>query len=62
MDHAQLTMILAEPNTKPTGSPTLQKKTDCIIGGHFYPPNGRNHFCTLFVKDENFVCKQHHKI
>eukprot|EP00957_Ditylum_brightwellii_P026035 1968552-Ditylum_brightwellii.AAC.1 len=62
MAYAKSDMMLADPNTKPTGGPTLQSKTDCVIDMQFYPPSGSDHFCTLFVKDENFVCKQQHKI
>eukprot|EP00957_Ditylum_brightwellii_P128047 9765567-Ditylum_brightwellii.AAC.1 len=61
MDYAQSTMMLSNPNTKPTGGPTLQKKTDCVIGAQFYPPTDSDHFPMLFVKDENFVYKQQHK-
>eukprot|EP00957_Ditylum_brightwellii_P142322 10843190-Ditylum_brightwellii.AAC.1 len=61
MDYAQSTMMLSDPTTKPTRGPTLQQKTDHVIGARFYPPNDSDYFCMLFVKDENFVCKQHHK-
>eukprot|EP00957_Ditylum_brightwellii_P085467 6501088-Ditylum_brightwellii.AAC.1 len=49
-----------DQNTKPTGGPTLQSKPDCVIGMPFYPPSDSDYFCTLFVKDEHFVCKQQH--
>eukprot|EP00957_Ditylum_brightwellii_P036000 2727291-Ditylum_brightwellii.AAC.1 len=62
MAYAKSEMMLADPNTKPTGGPTLQSKTDCVIGTHFYPQSDSDHFRTLFVKNKNFVCKQQHKI
>eukprot|EP00957_Ditylum_brightwellii_P062527 4745439-Ditylum_brightwellii.AAC.1 len=62
MAYAKLDMMLADPNTKLTGGPTLQSKIDCVIGTQFYPPSDSDHVRMLFVKDKNFVCKQQHKI
>eukprot|EP00957_Ditylum_brightwellii_P145533 11081146-Ditylum_brightwellii.AAC.1 len=55
MRHANSDLMLTDPNTKPTGGPTLQKKTDHVIATCFYPPADSNHFCMLFVNKENFV-------
>eukprot|EP00957_Ditylum_brightwellii_P049782 3774735-Ditylum_brightwellii.AAC.1 len=60
MAYAKSDMMLADPNTKQTGGPTL--KADFVIGMEFYPSSDSDHFCMLFVKDKNFVCKQQHKI
>eukprot|EP00957_Ditylum_brightwellii_P042186 3195215-Ditylum_brightwellii.AAC.1 len=61
MANAKPNIMLTDPNTKPTGGPTLQSKTDRVIGTRFYPPSDSDNFCTLFVKEKNIVCKQYHK-
>eukprot|EP00957_Ditylum_brightwellii_P017959 1352692-Ditylum_brightwellii.AAC.1 len=55
MRHVKSDLMLADPNTKSTGGPTQQKKTDRVIGTCFYPPADSNHFHMLFVNNKNFV-------
>eukprot|EP00957_Ditylum_brightwellii_P005062 384919-Ditylum_brightwellii.AAC.1 len=49
MAYAKSDMILADPNIKPAGGPTLKKKTDRVIGTRFYLPSDTDHYCTFFV-------------
>eukprot|EP00957_Ditylum_brightwellii_P025848 1955507-Ditylum_brightwellii.AAC.1 len=55
MRHTKSDLMLANPNTKATGGPTLQKKTDCVINACFYPPTDSDHSYILLVNKENFV-------
>ena len=45
-------LMLADPNTKPLGGPTLKRKIDRIIGTQYYPPEDSEHYKLLFLARE----------
>eukprot|EP00957_Ditylum_brightwellii_P167562 12756251-Ditylum_brightwellii.AAC.1 len=45
-------LMLADQNTKPISSPTLNTKIDRIIGGQYYLPENLEHHTILFKAAE----------
>eukprot|EP00957_Ditylum_brightwellii_P049951 3786379-Ditylum_brightwellii.AAC.1 len=45
-------LMLTDPNTKPIGDPTLQRKIDRVIGTQYYPSEGSEHHKILFYVPE----------